>query len=233
MEKSLILIIVSICGIAVLASYGMITGQINEEAYRKQAEEEVYKKQAEQVAQPIPEPEYQDEESSDFAKSKESVLSVLVKIEQSHNFDIVFDKDLTSRQEEGAIFHTYKIIHETDRRIGDLTFYSGKPNILIFPSTDFDKIFRVKIYISTESGVSPTSAGLPIIKSSLEELMPEWSMIKKDQTSSEWIDSVLQSQGDSSGEKTETISSDQQEIRFSYNEKGLGFVELIITQKIS
>jgi len=97
----------------------------------------------------------------------------------------------------------------------------------------FLSIFRVKIFISTESGVSPTSAGLPIIKSSLEGLVPEWNMINKDQTISEWIDSVLQSQGDSSGEKTETIRSFQQEIKFAYNEKGLGFVELIITQKIS
>jgi len=83
-----------------------------------------------------------------------------------------------------------------------------------------------------EYGVSPTSAGLPIIESSLEGLVPEWNMINEDQTSSEWIDSILQSQGDSSGEKTETIRSDQQEIKFAFNNKG-GFVELIITQKIN
>jgi len=90
-----------------------------------------------EVAQPIPEPEHPSEGSSDFAKSKKSVLSDLVKIEQSHNFDIVFDKDLTSKQKEGAILHIYKIVHETDGWIGDLTFYSGKPYFLMFPSTDF------------------------------------------------------------------------------------------------
>ena len=175
----------------------------------------------------------QEEQTFDFAKSKKSVLSDLVKIEQSHKFDIVFDEDLTSKQKEGAIFHTYKIIHETDGWIGDLSFYSGKPYLLMFPSSDFDEIFRVKIFISTEYGVSPTSVGLPIIKSSLEELVPEWNMINKDQTSSDWIDAVIQySQSDSSGEKTETIRSDQQEIKFALNDKG-GFVELIITQKIS
>jgi len=187
-----------------------------------------------EVAQPIPEPEYPGEESTDFAKSKKSVLSDLVKIQQSHNFDIVFDKDLTSKQKEGAIFHTYKIVHETDGRIGDLTFYFGKPYFLMFPPTDFDKIFRVKIFISNEYGVVPTSAALPIIKSSLEELVPEWNMINKDQTSSDWIDDIIQyGQSDSSGEKNETIRSDQQEIKFAYNEEGLGFAELIITQKIS
>jgi len=129
----------------------------------------------------LPNQTEQEKQSSDFDASKKSVLSDLAEIKQTYNFDIVFDKDLTSRQEEGAIFHTYKIIHETDGWIGDLTFYSGKPYVLMFPSSDFDKIFRVKIFISTESGVSPTSTGLPIIRSSLEGLVPEWNMINKDQ----------------------------------------------------
>jgi len=173
-------------------------------------------------------------EEFNFGKARNEVLFSLNEVRKAHNFEIEFDKDLTSKQKEGAILHTYKIIHETDGWIGDLTFYSGKPYFLMFPPTDFDKIFRVKIFISTESGVAPTSTALPIIKSSLEELVPEWNMINKDQTSSDWIDAVIQySQSGSSGEKTETIRSDQQEIKFAYNEKGLGFAELIITQKIS
>ena len=171
-------------------------------------------------------------EEFNFVKSRNEVLFSLSEVRKAHNFDIVFDKDLTSEQKEGAIFHTYKIVHETDGRIGDLTFYFGKPDL--FPSTDFDKIFRVKFFISNEYGVAPTSAALPIIKSSLEELVPEWNMINKDQTSSDWIDDIIQyGQSGSSGEKNETIRSDQQEIKFAYNEEGLGFAELIITQKIS
>lgn len=65
-------------------------------------------------------------------------------------------------------------------------------------------------------------------------MVPEWNMINKDQSSSDWIDDIIQyGQSDSSGEKNETIRSDQQEIKFAYKEKGLGFAELIITQKIS
>ena len=173
----------------------------------------------------------QEQQTFDFAQSKKSVLSDLVKIEQSHKFDLVFDKDLTSSQKEGAMLHTYKIIHDTDGWIGDLSFYFGEPGL--FPSSEFDEIFRVKFFISNEYGVTPTSATLPIIKSSLEELVPEWNMIKKDQTSSDWIDAIIQfGQSDSSGEKNETIFSDQQEIKFAFNNKG-GFTELIITQKIS
>ena len=180
----------------------------------------------------LPKQTEQEKQISDFDSSKKFVLTKLSEIKQSHNFDIVFDKDLTSKQQEGAILHTYKILHETDGWIGDLTFYFGKPQLLMFPSSDFDKIFRVKFFLSNEYGIMPTSAALQIIKSSLEGLVPEWNMINKDQTSSEWIDSILQSSGDSSGEKTETISSDQQEIKFSYNEKG-GFAELVLTQNLT
>lgn len=172
----------------------------------------------------------QKEHIFDFTESKKSVLSDLAKIKQSYKFDIVFDKDLTSKQKEDAIFHTYKIIHETDGWIGDLSFYFGKPDFN-HPS-DFDKIFQVKFFMSNEYGIAPTFASLPIIKSSLEELVPEWNMINKDQKSSDWIDAIIHGQIDSSGEKRETIRSDQQEIRFSYNEQGLGFAELIITEKI-
>jgi len=171
----------------------------------------------------------QKEHTFDFTESKKSVLSDLAKIKQSHKFDIVFDKDLTSKQKEDAIFHTYKIIHETDGWIGDLTFYFGKPDFN-HPS-DFDKIFQVKFFMSNEYGIVPTSASLSIIKSSLEELMPEWNMINRDQKSSDWIDAIIHGQIDSSGEKRETIRSDQQEIRFSYNEQK-GYAELIINEKI-
>ncbi|MGI0082143.1 MAG: hypothetical protein ACREAF_00710 [Nitrosopumilaceae archaeon] len=170
------------------------------------------------------------EQPSDFEIRKQFVLDNLVQI-QKNDFKIEFDKDLTSKQKDGAIFHSYKIIHKTDGWIGDLTFYYGKSDV--FHPSIFDNIFQTSIFLSNENGVIQTTHSLPIVKNALFVLIPVWSYTGVEENSSKWIDNVIEnSPVDENSEQSGTISLDDKEIRFDYREKELGYYRLLITDKI-
>ncbi len=167
---------------------------------------------------------------SNFETRKQFVLDNLAQLKQ--DFTIEFDKDLTSKQENGAIFHTYKIIHKTDGWIGDLTFYYGKSTSGFHPSK-FDNIFQTNMFMSSESGIKQTTHSLPIVKNVLFVLIPVWTYTNFGENESEWIDNVIKnSPVNENGARSETITLENKEIRFDYKPKELGYYQLIITDKI-
>jgi hypothetical protein len=169
--------------------------------------------------------------NSDFETKKQFVLDNLAQLEQ--DFTVQFDKDLTSKQENDAIFHTYKIIHKTDGWIGDLTFYYGKPTSGFHPSK-FDNVFQTNVFLSTENGIKPTTHSLSVVKNILFVLIPVWTYADFGENESGWIDNVIKnSPVNENGERSETISLDKKEIRFDYKQKELGYYQLIITDKIN
>jgi len=168
--------------------------------------------------------------NSNFETKKQFVLDNLAQLEQ--DFTVKFDKDLTSKQENGAIFHTYKIIHKTDGWIGDLTFYYGKSTSGFHPSK-FDNVFQTNVFLSIENGVKPTTYSLPIVKNILFVLIPVWTYTDFGENESEWIDNVIKNPPvNDNGERSETINLDKKEIRFNYKQKEFGYYQLIITDKI-
>lgn len=172
-------------------------------------------------------------DQSDFEIRKQFVLDNLAQLRQ--DFTVEFDKDLTSKQENGAIFHTYKIIHKTDGWIGDLTFYYGnsKPKSLFHPS-EFDNIFQTTMFMSSENGIKPTTYSLPIVKNTLFVLIPVWIYTDFGENESQWIDNIIKnSLVNEDGIQSGIISSVNKEIRFEYKEKESGYYELIITDKIN
>lgn len=168
-------------------------------------------------------------EDSDFETRKQFVLDNLAQIKQ--DFTVKFDKDLTSTQENGAIFQTYKIIHSTDGWIGDMTFYYGKSDT--FHPSKFDDVFQTSMFLSNEKGVKPTSYSLSVVKNTLFVLIPVWTYTDFGENESGWIDNVIEnSPVNENDEQSETISLERKEIQFDYHEKELGYYRLLITDKI-
>jgi len=160
----------------------------------------------------------------DFNSSKEKILNNLIQIGHS-SFSIPFDSDKSS---DGNQFHIYKVVHDRDGHIGDVSFYYGKSSSLWHPSS-FDSIFQMKVFLSNENGVSPTSESKSIIKAILEEFELDLGI-----ESSEWIEAVIVSGKDvGGGERKDILSNDNLEISFASKQTSLGFYELIITEKMN
>lgn len=174
-------------------------------------------------------------EEFNFEKARNEVLFSLAQVRKAHGFEIEFDKDLTSKQKEaGNNMLTYKLIHEKDGWVGDLTFYSGKPDVFLFPPSSFDNIFRVKFFMSNEQGINPSSTWRPFLKSVISPLVPEWNSLNTKQTPAQWIEDILNNVSPSNGgDKTGELKSSSKEIQFSYNNNQLGYAELIINEKIT
>lgn len=170
-------------------------------------------------------------EEFNFGKTRNEILFSISEVRKAHGFEIEFDKDLTSQQKEGAKLFTYKLIHEKDGWVGDLTFYSGKSDA--FHPSSFGNIFQAKFFISTEQGVTPSSTWEPFLKSVISPLVPEWNSLNPDQIPAQWIENILNNMPpDDDNIIKDELKSASNEIMFSYQEKKLGFAELIITKKI-
>ena len=177
-----------------------------------------------------PKPAPQKEEFN-FGKARNEVLFGLDQVRKVHRFELEFDKDLTSQQKEGAKLLTYKLIHEKDGWVGDLTFYSGKPEV--FHPSSFDNLFQVKFFMSNEQGLNPSSTWRPFLKSVIAPLVPEWNALNAGQIPAQWIEDILNNVSpDDEGNITDELKSSSKEIMFSYNEQK-GYAELIINEKIA
>ena len=165
---------------------------------------------------------------SEFDIKKEKILSNLTRLDSS-SFSILFDADKSSN---GNQLHVYKLIHDKDGWIGDVSFYYGESDST-WHKSKFDNIFKVKIFLSNENGVVPTSASKPIIKDILKEFDKETRSLGISEPS-EWIESTIISGKDvGGGERKETLSNDDLEISFASYEINIGFYELIIIEKIN
>ncbi|MEX0862165.1 hypothetical protein [Nitrosopumilus sp.] len=165
---------------------------------------------------------------SDFETRKQFVLDNLKQIEQE--FTVKFDKDLSSKLENGATFQTYKIIHKTDGNIGDLTFYYGKPDV--FHTSKFDNFFQTSVFLSNENGIVPTTHSLPIVKNILSVLIPVWTDLDAGENGSEWVDNVIKNAPvDQNDEQSGIIDSEKKEVEFNYKKKSFGYYKLLITDK--
>lgn len=166
-------------------------------------------------------------EKTEFDIKKEKILNSLTQMGHS-SFSIKFDEDKSS---DGNKFHVYKVVHNSDGYIGDVSFYYGKSSSFWHPS-EFENIFQLKIFLSNENGSTPTSASKPFIKDILEEFGNEMSFLGITD-SSEWIESSIISGKDvGGGERKETLSGENLEISFASKRTSFGFYELIITEKI-
>ena len=140
-------------------------------------------------------------EKSDFDIKKDRLLNHLIQLGFSNSFTISFDADKSS---DGNKFHVYKINHDKDGWIGDLTFYSGSPDSLWHPSK-FNNIFQMTVYLSNENGVSPTTASKPIVKEILKKFDTQLISLGLSETS-KWIENIIISGTvvEENGEREET-----------------------------
>ncbi|QUC64374.1 HYR domain-containing protein [Nitrosopumilus sp. K4] len=164
----------------------------------------------------------------DFDSSKEDILKNLSQIGRSTQFLIKFDADKSTN---GNQFQVYKIVHDEDGWIGDMSIYYGKSDALWHPS-EFDNIFQLKVFLSNENGAVPTTKSESIVKAIAETFEDELNTLGISETPSNWIENVMVSGNDvGGGERKEVLSNDSLEVSFAYKKSSLGFFEFIITEK--
>lgn len=171
------------------------------------------------------------EKEFDFEQNKNNIVSQLIELGKSSDFTITFDEDLSAKQSPPAKLHTYKITHTQDGHIGDLIFYEGFSSL--FNESSFGKFSQIKVFLSNEHGIKPTTVSTPIIIDILTELV-DWDSLRQKTPLTDWVlDTIESIPQDENDERVSIITTNNLEIKLTSKDTGIGFVELLISEKLS
>ena len=171
------------------------------------------------------------EKKFDFEENKNNIVTTLTELGKSSDFVISFDGDLSAKQNPPAKLHTYKITHTQDGHIGDLVFYEGSSSL--FNESSFGKFSQIKIFLSNEYGLKPTSASTQIILDMSSELV-DWGSLNQKTTLVDWIlDTIEVIPREKNGDRVSVITNDDVELKLTSKDAGLGYVELLISKKLT
>ena len=103
----------------------------------------------------------------------------------------------------------------------------------LFNESSFGKFSQIKVFLSNEHGIKPTTVSTPIIIDILTELI-DWDSLRQKTPLTDWVlDTIESIPQDENDERVSIITTDDLEIKLTSKDTGIGFVELLISEKLS